>query len=95
MFIDLFSYAPLIFHAYFNVKNIDFKTYLLKILEGHRLSHKYQKASIFITIAPIGDESSIDLTSEVTTQTISIIEDENFPLLNSIDGSMVYGHNDM
>jgi len=50
MLIDLFSYAPLYLHIYFNIKNINFKTYLLEIMKGWNIDHYYQNASIFIWI---------------------------------------------
>jgi hypothetical protein len=48
MLFDILSYAPIIFHAYFNMRNINFKIYLLEIMKGYLVNEHYDRASIYL-----------------------------------------------
>ena len=77
MLIDLFSYLPLFFHVYFNIRNIDFKLYLREILKGYGLLHKYPQSSNFISIKSDFSHKVIDVISESRSERLEEDSDED------------------
>jgi len=80
MVIDIAAYAPLFFHVYFNIRNINFKVYLREVLKGYCLEHKYRISSGFIYVK----ERSNNLCDLKTTNNESSGNLESDSLLENI-----------
>lgn len=97
MLFDILSYAPIIFYAYFNMSNINFKIYLLEIMKGYLVHSYYPEASIFL-ISRVNSSRSSLLTASNNPSTStyeSLIEEiEDLEVTNgSINRDRMYKQN--
>lgn len=71
MLIDLATYAPLFFHAYFNVKNINFKIYIKDIMGGYGVNINYSNCSIFLMGTSLRKKVPSSWIDHMTTLSLS------------------------
>jgi hypothetical protein len=79
--IDVLSYVPMYFHAYFNVRNINFKLYLEEILKGYKIKHHHVEATIFLFYNSRWlcrtNSSNLDSSVNATHSSVFIHDDEH------------------
>ena len=59
-FINLLTYLPLYFLAYYNIKNINFNLYIQVIMSGYGIADHYDESSIFISKAKVITNSIVE-----------------------------------
>jgi len=76
MFVDLLSYAPLVFHGYYNIKNIKFKLYIENSMKGVQAYQHYLSVSIFVKRSWLGNKNSLVLTNGTKEDDLLLADDD-------------------